>query len=897
MSKTKRRNHSRNKPGPKKSKFKGFSNLGATRSVPSSDGSVQSNDESNSESHSESASSLNIQIQPKSGADTGLENSVANKDQRVDDSQNGQNSNDRKKDDAGNTKPLNTLPTETFNTLKVPAKKADDSKSYNTLQSRHHHHNPNSSAASTLGTQSPLVGPSSGHFHPKSHVHHHSLLNASNTFSAQPSRPPPSNPKRPPYIRQISGFNDGLFPNSSPLVNPTVPATNNKSFTSLSSLQHSPILGASTPNSLLLDDDSASTYTNYGAAGLTTLPRHGKLKPKMTSYWAYYIPALEWIPRYKRKDLFGDICAGLTLASFQIPVSMSYANSLARVPMVCGLYGLVIGPLIYGLMGTTPYMVVGPEAALSLVVGQSVLPYLDSKSITPAHVSGIMSGACGAVLLGAGLLRFGYLDSVLSRALLRGFISAVGFVMVVDQLASELKLEALLHKNIGHHATTWDKMVFLIQNASQAHRLTAIVAFTTIFIIVVFRIFKVKMSRVFKQIIFVPEILIVVIVSTVLTGCLNLDDRGLDVVGKIPSGHIGFHVPFTHTRWAVFKSTFSSSFVCAVLGFFESTIAAKSLGATANVSVSTNRELVALGVTNIVGSMVNALPSFGGYGRSKINMLSGARTHLASFVLAATTAFCIAFAMRYFYYLPKCILSAIISVIGLSLIEEAPRDIMFYWKIGGYEDLFTMCLTLICTIFWSLEAGIAIGVGFSLVRVVRHSTKSRIQILGRVPGTNTFENADGISPEHLEEIDGCLICKIPEPLFFANTGDLRNRLRRLEVYGSMKVHPSFPRLRDEEMTRSVIFDLHGMTKCDPSAMQILMEIVSSYVVDRKIPVLFTRVPQSKTIRDMFKLSGVDELVTKPSLERYFKTIDEALRHIDQQGLNYQNQRPSSINRV
>lgn len=74
-------------------------------------------------------------------------------------------------------------------------------------------------------------------------------------------------------------------------------------------------------------------------------------------------------------------------------------------------------------------------------------------------------------------------------------------------------------------------------------------------------------------------------------------------------------------------------------------------------------------------------------------------------------------------------------------------------------------------------------------------------------------------------------------------------------------------------------------------MQILTEIVSSYAVDRKIPVLFARVPQSKTVRTLFKSSGVDDLVTKPSLERYFGSIDEALRYIDQRGLNYQPQRP------
>lgn len=930
MTKAKRRNHQRTKPGSKKPKSKGLVN--SQPDLSNLDGSHYDTDSSSQAIYTENisdptlAATSNNQTQFDTLTGSDIISNLAN--DNVKNTLDGNNSPDsnepsiQEPPSAAVSKPLpihseNTSSSEhsfpantktnydssSFN--RAAYRRASDrlarssSPSVNLNHSLHNHHQANSPATNLAGS-----APNYHNKKPFAHKHSSSLPTyANNNTPSSPgsllTQPPPSNPKRPAYIRQISGINDGSFPPRSPLVNCTTPLYNGnpKNRGSFSLSQQSPMLVPSSPTPFLLDDDTSSIYTNYGTTGLTQLPRRGKLKPKMKSYWAYYIPALEWIPHYRRKDLLGDICAGLTLASFQIPVSMSYASSLAHVPMVCGLYGLVIGPLVYGLMGTTPYMVVGPEAALSLVVGQSVLPYLDSESISPAHVSGIISGACGAVLLCAGLLRFGYLDSVLSRALLRGFISAVGFVMVIDQLVSELKLGNLLHKTLGAHTTTWDKMVFLVHNVGKTHRLTAIVAFTAMLIIILFRIVKAKVSRVFKQIIFVPEILLVVIVSTILTDWLNLDERGLDVVGKIETGHIGIHLPFTRTRWSVFKDTFSASFVCAVLGFFESTIASKSLAALANASISTNRELVALGVTNIVGSVVNALPSFGGYGRSKINMLSGARTHLASFVLAGTTAFCIAFAMHYFYYLPKCVLSAVISVIGLSLIEEAPRDILFYWKVGGYEDLFTMLLTLVCTVFWSLEVGIAIGVGFSVVRVIRHSTKSRIQILGRIPGTSTFENADGISPEHLEEIDGCLICKIPEPLFFANTGDLRNRLRRLEVYGSMKIHPSFPRIRDEEMTRSVIFDLHGMTKCDASAMQILTEIVSSYAVDRKIPVLFARVPQSKTVRTLFKSSGLDDLVTKPSLERYFGSIDEALRYIDQRGLNYQPQRPGSENRV
>lgn len=683
------------------------------------------------------------------------------------------------------------------------------------------------------------------------------LESASQTYSSMTNLQAHMMPKpsRPPYIRQISGIAGG-----EPLSLPPSPRR--------------PLSPSSTS---------------------IVMPSRGKLKPKATSYWAYYFPALEWIPQYKARYLPGDIASGLTIASFQIPVSMSYATSLAHVPTVSGLYGLVVPTFVYALMGTVPNMVVGPEAAISLVIGQAVAPYMHTESITPEAVCGIMAGSGGAVLLVGGLLRFGFLDSVLSRALLRGFISAVGVVMVIEQLPAELGLVEKMHKEIGTHASVVGKLGFLFKHGREAHMLTVTFSCTAILIIILFRLFKAKTMHKWRKIIFVPEILIVVIASTVITNIFDFDESGVDVVGQIKPGGVSVEFPVTRETWPVFKATFSSAFFCAILGFFESTIAAKSLGMAANLSISTNRELVALGVANIMGSLVRALPSFGGYGRSKINALSGARTQLSGLVLCTVTILAIAFLMPYFYYLPKCVLSAVISVVGLSLIEEAPQDIKFYWQIGGYEDLLTLFLTLFCTVFLSVESGIAIGVGFSLIRVIHHSTRPRIQILGRIPGTNIFENADRVQPDRLEEIEGCLIVKIPEPLTFANTGDLRNRLRRFEVYGTMRVHPSYPRIRQEEMTRHLVIDLHGMTECDSSAVQILLEIVQSYARDRGIPVLLTRMPQSRSIRKRFDLAGITDLVTKrtdslnpvlPSSSQalpediYFKSIDEALKYID-----------------
>jgi MFS superfamily sulfate permease-like transporter len=215
-----------------------------------------------------------------------------------------------------------------------------------------------------------------------------------------------------------------------------------------------------------------------------------------------------------------------------------------------------------------------------------------------------------------------------------------------------------------------------------------------------------------------------------------------------------------------------------------------------------------------------------------------------------------------------------ISVVAYSLIEECPHDIKFFIRIRGYSELALMFLIFAATILYSLPLGIALGVGLSLLSVIRHSTKPRIQILGKVPGTDKFENAE-YDPENIEFIEGCLIVKIPEPLTFANTGDLKSRLRRLEYYGTTAAHPALPRVRNPEHNQNIIFDVHGVTSIDGSGTQVFAEIVEAYTL-RGVRVFFSRVPSQKSeVWKRFEQSGIVDMVG--GKRHFVPSVAEALR--------------------
>ena len=636
--------------------------------------------------------------------------------------------------------------------------------------------------------------------------------------------------------------------------------------------------------------------------------KHG-IRGQKLMYFSYYFPFARWIGQYRWSWFQGDLVAALTMASFYIPMSLSYASNLGHVPPINGLYSFVLNPVIYAFLGSCPQMVVGPEAAGSLLVGTVVRTCIeqgksaDQDDVLNAQIAGVVTAIAGSVIFAAGLARLGFLDSVLSRPFLRGFISAIGFVILVDQAIPELGLSELAH-NAGDvsHGSSARKLVFLVQNIGKSHGLTAAVSIVSFVIIMIFRTLKRQLQPRYPSAAYFPDRFIIVALSAVFAWKFGWDKKGLDVLGNVEStgkSAMPFHWPFQFKHMKHIDTALSTSFVIALLGFFESSVAAKSLGEGTHglkgMHLSPNRELIALGAANIVGGMFMALPAFGGYGRSKLNASTGGTTPMSSILLSAITLACVLFILPYFYYLPKGVLSAMVSVVAYSLIEECPHDIKFFVQIGGWVELCLMSIIFLATVFYSLTLGIALGIGLSLLALVKHATKPRIQILGKVPGTtNQFENAEN-APENIEYIEGCLIVKIPEPLTFANTGELKTRLRRLELYGTNTAHPSLPRVRQEEHNKNIVFDVHGVTSIDGSGTQVLTEIVESYV-KRGVRVIFCRMPKRRSkVFQQFVRSGIVEMCGGE--QRFVGSVEEALKLAEVEDLEqYFDERTRNLHR-
>ena len=166
----------------------------------------------------------------------------------------------------------------------------------------------------------------------------------------------------------------------------------------------------------------------------------------------------------------------------------------------------------------------------------------------------------------------------------------------------------------------------------------------------------------YPKVAYVPDRFAVVVLSAVFAWRFDWAGNGVEILGKIESttgAAFPFRFPLIPQHMTHIREAMSTSFLIALLGFFESSVAAKSLGGAGknsdglqDVALSANRELVALGVANIVGGCFMALPAFGGYGRSKVNASTGGKTPMSSLLLSLISVICVLFLLPYFFYIP-----------------------------------------------------------------------------------------------------------------------------------------------------------------------------------------------------------------------------------------------------
>ena len=452
------------------------------------------------------------------------------------------------------------------------------------------------------------------------------------------------------------------------------------------------------------------------------------------------------MPNYSGSTFKSDFIAGITVSFLLIPQGMAYAL-IAGLPPIYGLYAALSPQIIYALLGTSKQLAVGPVAMDSLLVaaGLGTISILGPEEyIQSAILLAFLSGTIQFLL---GLFKMGFLVSFLSKPLIKGFTSGAAIIIGLSQVKHVLGISLHQSNKIQLFA------ISLVNSEISIHFPTLIIGVISIFILLILKKWTPK----------IPSALVVVILSSLWVYFGKQHQEGVAVVGLVPGGLPSFNTPNFNIE--TIKNLIPISLTLAIVGYLESISISKTIAEKYKYyQLNPNQELIALGSSNIIGSLFQSYPTTGGFSRTAVNDQAGARSGVASLICALVVAITLSFFTQWFFYLPKAVLGSIIIVAVIQLI-----DIKYAIRLyDSRKDEFAILLfTFILTLFVGISQGIIYGIILSLLLLVYRASKPHYAFLGRIGSTNYFQNIERF-PDEVTVREDLIILKFDAQLFFGN---------------------------------------------------------------------------------------------------------------------------------
>ncbi|ESW29742.1 hypothetical protein PHAVU_002G095200 [Phaseolus vulgaris] len=544
----------------------------------------------------------------------------------------------------------------------------------------------------------------------------------------------------------------------------------------------------------------------------------------------YVFPLLQWAPTYSFKLFKSDLISGLTIASLAIPQGISYAK-LANLPAILGLYSSFVPPLVYVVLGSSMDLAVGPVSIASLVLGSMITEEVSPTAqpdlflqlaLTSTFFAGIFQAALG-------VLRLGFIIDFLSKAILLGFMAGSAVIVALQQLKGLLGI------------THFTKKMALIPVLSSVFHNTDE---------------SIKKPQLFWVSAGAP--LLSVIISTALAFAIKAQRHGISVIGKLPRGinppsadKLLFHGD--HLVLAI-----KTGLITGILSLTEGIAVGRTFATIRNYKVDGNKEMMAIGFMNVVGSTTSCYVTTGSFSRSAINHNAGARTAMSNVVMSVTVLVTLLFLMPLFQYTPNVILGAIIiaAVIGLIDIPSA----YLIWKIDKF-DFVVMLTAFFGVIFISVQLGLALAVALSVLRVLLQITRPKTVMLGNIPATNIYRNI-----HHYKEairVPGFLILSIEAPINFANITYLNERIYRwVEEEATIK---------ENVCLQFLVLDMSAVSTIDTSGVSLFKDLKNLLTIKGVAIVLVN--PLAEVIDKLKKSDDGHDFI---GAEYLFLTVGEAV---------------------
>ncbi|KAF7338482.1 Sulfate permease [Mycena venus] len=511
----------------------------------------------------------------------------------------------------------------------------------------------------------------------------------------------------------------------------------------------------------------------------------------IANYLLSLFPILSWITRYNFGWLSGDLIAGLTVGMVLVPQGMSYAQ-IATLPTQYGLYSSFVGVTIYCLFATSKDVSIGPVAVVSLIMSQII------GRVTAAHphqwegpeIATTVAFICGFIVLGVGLLRLGWIIEFIPAVAVSGFMTGSAISIAAGQVPGLMGIAGF-----NTRAATYHVIINTLKGLPRT-TLDAAWGLPSLFALYAIRMLcdylgkrYPRRARVFFFISVIRNAFIVLIMT--IAAWLYCRHRKsakgtypIKILLTVPRGfqHVG-------------QPTIDPNLVSALAGelplativlLLEHIAISKSFGRLNGYTINPNQELIAIGVTNTVGSCFGAYPATGSFSRSALKSKSGVRTPLAGLVTAIVVLVALYGLTPAFFWIPNAALSAVI-IHAVADLVASPAQVYSYWRVSPLEFVIWLAAVL-TTVFSTVENGIYVSICTSVGLLLIRIAHPRGAFLGKVTvrGGNKESRdvfvpltKDGITNPHIK-IDppspGVIVYRHEESAIFPNASHLNAEL-------------------------------------------------------------------------------------------------------------------------
>ena len=558
------------------------------------------------------------------------------------------------------------------------------------------------------------------------------------------------------------------------------------------------------------------------------------------------IPILEWLPNYTRSRFKGDFIAGITVAIILIPQGIAYAL-IAGLPPIYGLYCALVPQLVYAVFGSSRQVAIGPVAMDSLIVATGVSTLALAGSDSYIAIAILLAFMVGGIQFLLGVFRLGFVVNFLSKPVISGFTSAVALTIGINQFRNLFGVDFIQSDQIQY---VLEDIWFTITDFN-SH--TTIIGLISVAVII-------SLRKINKKI---PNALIVVVVGILTIRYFGNDFVDVAIVKDIPSGLPSFSFP--ELDISQMKELLPIALTLVMVGYLETISIGKSLEAKQDeYKIRPNQELMALGLSNMIGSWFKAYPSTSSFSRSAINQESGATTGMASLVSVFMVLITLLFLTPLFYHLPKTVLAAIIivAVFGLVNIKEA----IFLWKANNL-DFWLLIATFFSTLLFGIEYGIMIGVGLSLIILIFRTSRPYVAELGKVPDSDFYRNRERFTEVIVD--NEVLVFRFDAQLFYANSSYF---IETLELMVEAKgAH-----------LKLIVLDAESINRVDSTGVEMLKERIKFY---HKKGILFYFAGVKGPVRDHLFRGKILDIIT---LDHFYMRVNGAVNYYKTGEKEYQN---------